>query len=295
MRLSKAVCVGLVLVGLLAAALVLAPASYGQVVRRPEDRMPGLPLAITGLQGGSEIGVSVRDLDDADVERKQLASPEGVVIEDVRGQSPAAEAGLEVGDVMITFDGERIRSARQLARLVQETRSGRTVRAVVMRDGARLELEVTPDTRSGLSIAGGLRQLLPDPGFRYMPPEIDMPRFEFGAWAVRPERLGVRVQEIGPQLAEYFAVENGVLVTSVTEESPGAEAGLKAGDVITSVEDWPIDGVLDLRLRLLRVEPGETFEIAVVRDKEAMTLEATLDDDEVEPRRLRLRGSRRPV
>ena len=155
MRLSKAVCVGLVLVGLLAAALVLAPASYGQTVRRPEDRMPGLALAITGLQGGgSEIGVSVRDLDDADVERKQLALPEGVVIEDVRGQGPAAEAGLEVGDVLITFDGERIRSARQLARLVQETRSGRTVRAVVMREGARLEFEVTPHTRSGPSIAG---------------------------------------------------------------------------------------------------------------------------------------------
>ena len=295
MRLSKAVCVGLVLVGLLAAALVLAPASYGQTVRRPEDRMPGLALAITGLQGGgSEIGVSVRDLDDADVERKQPASLEGVVIEDVRGQSPAAEAGLEVGDVMITFDGERIRSARQLARLVQETRSGRTVRAVVMREGARLELEVTPHTRSGLSIAGDVRRLLPDPGFRFPLPEIDMPRFDLEAWAVRavrPGRLGVGVQEIGPQLAAYFAVENGVLVTSVTEESPGAEAGLKAGDVITSVDDWPIDEVLDLRLRLLRVEPGETFEIAVVRDKEAMTL----DDDNVEPRRLRLRGSRRPV
>ena len=299
MRLSKAVCVGLVLVGLLAAALVLAPASYGQTVRRPEDRMPGLALAITGLQGGgSEIGVSVRDLDDADVKRKQPASPEGVVIEDVRGQSPAAEAGLEVGDVMITFDGERIRSARQLARLVQETRSGRTVRAVVMREGARLELEVTPHTRSGLSIAGDLRRLRPDPGFRFPLPEIGMPRFDLEAWAVRavrPGRLGVGVQEIGPQLSAYFAVENGVLVTSVTEESPGAEAGLKAGNVITSVDDGPIDGVLDLRLRLLRVEPGETFEIAVVRDKEAMTLEATLDDDDVEPRRLRLRGSRRPV
>ena len=103
------------------------------------------------------------------------------------------------------------------------------------------------------------------------------------------------MEEIGPQLAEYFAVEKGVLVTSVTEESPGAEAGLKAGDVITSVDDWSIDGVLDLRRRLLTVASGETFEIAVVRDKEAMMLEATLDDDDVEPRRLRLRGSRRPV
>ncbi len=296
MRFSKTVCVGLVLVGSFAAALVLAPASYGQTVRRPENRIPGLPLAITSLQGGgSEIGVSVRDLDDADVEREQLASPEGVVIEDVRGQSPAAEAGLEAGDVMITFDGERIRSARQLARLVQETRSGRTVRAVVMRDGARLELEVTPHTRSGSSIVGDPRRLLADLGFRFTLPEIDIPRFDLDAWAVRAVRrgrLGVGVQEIGPQLAEYFAVENGVLVTSVTEDSPGAEAGLKAGDVITSVDDWPIDEVSDLRLRLLRVEPGETFEIAVVRDKEAMTLEATLDDD---ARRLRLRGSRRPV
>ena len=191
MRLSKTVCVGLVLVGLLAAALVLAPASYGQTGRRPEDRMPSLALAITGLQGGgSEIGVSVRDLDDADVERKQLASPEGVVIEDVRGQSPAAEAGLEVGDVMITFDGERIRSARQFARLVEETRSGRTVGAVVMREGARRELEVTPHTRSGLSIAGDVRRLLPDPGFRFTLHEIDMPRFDLEAGAVRAVRPG---------------------------------------------------------------------------------------------------------
>ena len=212
------------------------------------------------------------------------------MIDEVRSQSPAAEAGLAAGDVVIEFDGERVRSARQLARLIQETPPGRTVSTVVTRDAARLELEVTPDTRAVVSIPAysGRRN------FTFTLPEISIPRFDLDRWA-RPGRRGVRVEEIGPQLAEYFEVEGGVLVTSVTEDSPAAAAGLRAGDVITSVDEGAIDEVSGLRRRLSRIDPGEEFEVVVVRNKEQLTLRVTVDEEDMERRRLRLRAWRRFV
>ena len=286
MRSSKAARVGLVSV---AAAVVMAPASYGETARRDEDRLLRLATG-ADLGSGSQIGIAVRDLEDADVAREKLSSPGGAVIDEVRSQSPAAEAGLAAGDVVIEFDGEHVRSARQLGRLIQETPPGRTVSTVVTRDAARLELEVTPDTRSAVSIPvySGRRS------FSFTLPEISIPRFDLDRW-VRPGRLGVRVEEIGPQLAEYFGVEEGVLVTSVTEDSPAAAAGLRAGDVITSVDKGAIDEVSGLTRRLSRIRPGEEFEIVVVRNKERLTLKVVVHEEDVERRRLRLRGWRRCV
>ena len=289
MRSSKAARVGLVSVGVVAAAVVMAPASYGETARRDEDRLLRLATG-ADLGSGSQIGIAVRDLEDADVTREKLSSPGGAVIDEVCSQSPAAEAGLAAGDVVIEFDGEHVRSARQLGRLIQETPPGRTVSTVVTRDAARLELEVTPDMRSAVSIPvyPGRRS------FSFTLPEISIPRFDLDRW-VRPGRLGVRVEEIGPQLAEYFGVEEGVLVTSVTEDSPAAAAGLRAGDVITSVDKGAIDEVSGLTRRLSRIRPGEEFEIVVVRNKERLTLRVVVHEEDVERRRLRLRGWRRCV
>ena len=287
MRSSKAARVALVSLGVVAAAVVMAPASHGQTARREDARLLRLRLA-TGadLGSGSQIGIAVRDLEGADVERGKLSSPAGAVIDEVRSQSPAAEAGLAAGDVVIEFDGERVRSAR----LIQETPPGRTVSTVVTRDAARLELEVTPDTRAAVSIPAysGRRN------FTFTLPEISIPRFDLDRWA-RPGQRGVRVEEIGPQLAEYFEVEGGVLVTSVTEDSPAAAAGLRAGDVITSVDEGAIDEVSGLRRRLSRIDPGEEFEVVVVRNKEQLTLRVTVDEEDMERRRLRLRAWKRFV
>ena len=80
---------------------------------------------------GSRIGVSIRDLNDADLK----AGKSGVLIDDVLADGPAAPAGMKNGDIVTSFDGERVRSARQLARLVEETPAGRSVKAEVLRDG----------------------------------------------------------------------------------------------------------------------------------------------------------------
>ena len=90
--------------------------------------------------GGSRIGLSIEDVTEDD------AVNEGAAVRDVLPDSPAESAGFVDGDVVVEFDGERVRSARQLTRLVQETPAGRTVGTAVMRDGRRVELDVTPES-----------------------------------------------------------------------------------------------------------------------------------------------------
>src|SRR6185295_20347464 len=74
----------------------------------------------------------------------------GVVIEEVEPESPAEKAGLKRADVIVEFDGERVRGTRQFGRLVQETPPGRTVKATIMRDGQKKEVQITPHESRGV-------------------------------------------------------------------------------------------------------------------------------------------------
>ena len=92
-------------------------------------------------------------------------------------------------------------------------------------------------------------------------------------------RLGANTQSLGDQLAEYFGVEGGVLVTSVHEDTPAAEGGLRAGDVIVGLGDEDIDDPDDLRRALSDLEPGEVS-VRIVRDGAEQTLTVELEERE---------------
>jgi S1-C subfamily serine protease len=90
-------------------------------------------------------------------------------------------------------------------------------------------------------------------------------------------RLGITVDDLSEQLAEYFGTKDGVLVTSVQDASAGAKAGIRAGDVITAFNGSAIDDPSDLRRRLQAVDEGEEFTVAVMRDKKPQTLKGKLE------------------
>ncbi len=227
---------------------------------------------------GPQIGLAVRDVTPADVERESLASSRGAVVSAVTDGSPADEAGVRAGDVVVAFDGETVRSVRQLTRLVQETPPGRAAGITVRRDGARLELEVTPvdrlasadDFRGSLDRIGRLGEELGRRFENFLKPELDLFRSS-------RTRLGIGAQALTPQLADYFGVEEGVLVTHVEEDSAASTAGLRAGDVITAVDDRGVSDVDELRRRLDRVEPDEAFPLTITRDGETLTLSVTVE------------------
>ena len=91
---------------------------------------------------GAQLGVMVSDVD-------PKAASGGVRIDEVNEDSPADKAGIKAGDIVVDYDGERVRSARQFTRLVQETPEGRSVAIGIMRDGKKQTVNATPETRHG--------------------------------------------------------------------------------------------------------------------------------------------------
>jgi len=254
--------------GLVGLALVLAPSAYGQ----SSDRSDRSLMMLAGR--GAEIGVRIAD-----------GATTGVVIEEVQPESPAEKAGLKQADVIVEFDGEPVRSARQFGRLVQETAPGRTVKATITRDGQRREVQITPaegpraglfrdgDGVHGFGNFGDLREL---ERFRDRMPPFNF-NFDFDVPGVLSgRRLGVGVDELTDQLAQYFGAKDGLLVTSVADGSAASRAGLRAGDVITSVNGRAVRSRADL-VQELRDAPGEEITIGILRDKKESTVTARIE------------------
>jgi S1-C subfamily serine protease len=214
--------------------LGLAVAIGGAISVIAQDRVERPRPNVMVLDGrGAQLGVMVSDVD--------AKEPQGVRIDDVNPDSPADKAGLREGDVVVEYDGERVRSARQFTRLVQETPDGRTVKIGVMRNGQKQTFDATPENRVASN-------------------------FDF---------------------EEYFGAKNGgVLVSSVVRDSAAAQAGLQAGDVITAINGRSVTDQGDL-MRELSDASGEVT-LTILRDKQEMTLKATLES----PERPRNRGSR---
>jgi serine protease Do len=259
------------------------------------------PRALQVLAGrGSQIGVTIRDVDENDAKAGKMTQPSGVVIEEVAEDSPASKAGLKKGDIVVEFDGERVRSVRQFTRLVQETPAGRNAQAAVVRDGQKLTITVEPREGNGFNVFGDLdparvigdmarefrfdglappppppappaRPGRPAPPEPPAPPAAPFPDVDTFTWR-SGNGLGITVGDLSDQLAGYFGVKDGVLVTSVTDDSAAARAGIKAGDVITSFNGTDVTQPGDLRRRIQRLADGDEFTVGVVRDKKPLTL-----------------------
>jgi serine protease Do len=299
---------------------------------------------IAALGGGPRLGIRIRDLAKADLSSLKLPSQNGVAVEEVTKDSAAEKAGVKAGDVVVQFDGENVRSAAQLTRLVRETAAGRTVKMGVVRDGKRVDLDVTPaeaDSVFSLAIAGEKQpdiekhlETLPDRGQVYrferrapapggtfswdgapgqpVPPggawrwqqrtPMPVPEGDLLQWfgeggsenfvfSTGRGRLGVNVQQLTPELAAYFGVKDGLLVNSVQADTPAAKAGIKAGDVIGSLNGKMVPTTADL-VKELADKDGEVT-IGLTRDKKPLSIKATLEPRKAPARKAPIVG--RPV
>jgi serine protease Do len=289
------------------AAALTAAVGIGAAVLPPSHAQTSTrvtPKAVQILSGrGSQIGVTIRDVEESDAKTGKLAATSGVVIEEVSEDSPAAKAGLKKGDVVVEFDGERVRSVRQFTRLVQETPAGRKIQTSVMRDGQKVNLSVEPREGGSFSYFGDgdklsvLRDFAgdfpfavpapakPAPPATPMPPKPPLPAFpDFDTFVWRSgNSLGITVGDLSDQLAQYFGTKDGVLVTSVADNSAATKAGIKAGDVITSFNGTEVTSPSDLRRRIQGLQDGDEFTVGIVRDKKATTLKGKAET--LRPRR----------
>ena len=244
---------------------------------------------------GSYLGVRTQEITKENFNKFGLASVQGVGIEKVVENSPAAAAGLQNGDVIVRFEGEEVTSVRKLNRLISEVAPDHQVKITILRGGSEREINVTlgkrefPQFQSGNFRMGDL-QTLSTPGITALPrtmQSIPLPRVggigdgssdgDVFIWRGDASRqIGVGVAPLNKQLGDYFGIADGkgLLVNNVRENSPAAKAGLKAGDVIVEADGKEVKGMIDL-IRVLNDKKEGDVSITFVRDKNRQTVRVT--------------------
>jgi serine protease Do len=171
------------------------------------------------------IGVSIQPLDTDIASSLGLEEARGALIASVTPDGPAARAGLQQGDVILTFNGQQIENSRDLTQRVGATAIGQNSRVEILRNGRRQTLNLRLGERPSeqqLASANTPPNATPQPQ-----PE------EGGGVAQSSLGLSVRplTQEDRTRLS-LRANENGLVITSVEPTSDAAQKGIRAGDVI---------------------------------------------------------------
>jgi serine protease Do len=167
------------------------------------------------------LGVAIQSVTPEIKEKFGLKTTEGALIGEVTKGSPAEMGGLKRGDVIISFDGKKVKEMNNLPSIVADTAVGKTVEIIVIRKGneKRLTVKVGELKEETRMAAGAI-------------PEIE-------------GSFGLSVQQLTPELAESLSLkgEKGVLVSGVREGSPASEAGLQRGDLIQEIENKPVENM----------------------------------------------------
>jgi serine protease Do len=277
---------------ILSFGLVAVGVVYAQGAAATEDpappQEPTTPRAATPefsllVDGGSFLGVYAEDITKENMGHYGLRDVRGVGVTEIVKGSPAEKAGLKKDDVIVRFEGESVTSMRKLNRLVSETAPEHAVRITIDRGGAEQEVSATLAKRSEPQNVfgtmnpneffrdtpfGGMRI---NPGPLQINPGQDGSVFAFGGG----RRIGINTEPLTKQLADFFGVKDGgILITSVTENSPAAKAGLKAGDVVTAVDGEKIESSGDLSRAINKKTDGEVT-LTVIRDRSSRTIKVT--------------------
>jgi serine protease Do len=244
---------------------------------------PAQPLSFSynddSSGGSSYLGVDIADVTTERLSALKLKEEKGVEVTMVDQDAPAGKAGIKEHDVILTMNGNTVESAAQLRRMIHETPAGRVVALGVSRDGQPMTLKVQLGDKHkeyGMMNSDSKGLFVEMPKMPPMP-EIDIPSIT--VMTISSARSGLTVENITPQLGEFFGVRTGggVLVRSVDKGSRADKAGFRAGDVIVKINDQSVHDTSDFT-RAVRSRNGNSVNIGVIREKREQNLSLPLPD-----------------
>jgi serine protease Do len=199
-------------------------------------------LAETGHVTRGWLGVMIQSLTPELARSFDVPNAHGALVASVMDGSPAQKAGLRRGDVITQYDGQKVTRSRDLPLAVAQTPVGRDVPLTVLRDGKAVTLTA--------KIA-----------------ELPKPSQEMVARS-GSAALGLDVESLTPAVAQQLGLseQHGVLVKEVEDDSPAANAGIQAGDVIVEVDHQPVTTVRQLRRDVERHAKGAPLLVLVRRN-----------------------------
>ncbi len=211
------------------------------------------------------LGVRIQSVTDELAEGLGLEEPSGALVSEVTSGGPAADGGVEAGDVILKFDGKDVKEMRDLPRMVAETDVGKDVRVVVWRKGKTQTVKV---------VLGLLEE-----GEATAPAEVDKP----AAPETAESALQMKLQPLTEATRGEYGIAadvKGVVVTEVAANSPAAEKGIRPGDVIVEVAQEAVATPADVRGAvakakeeqrksvLMLVQSGENLRFVAVKIEE---------------------------
>ena len=226
--------------------------------------------------GSSYLGVDIADVTSERLGALKLKEEHGAEVTMVDQDAPAGKGGLREHDVIESVNGTTVESAAQLRRMIKETPPGRVVTLGISRDGQPVTVKVQlADRKKAMAYAPDVHE------FKFQMPEMPaMPEIDPPVSVVIAHsslRSGLMVENITPQLGDFFGVKSGkgVLVRSVEKGSRAEKAGFHAGDVVVKVNEQVVHDTSDFT-HALRSTSGTSAAVVVVREKREQNLTLTL-------------------
>ncbi|WP_321473788.1 Do family serine endopeptidase [uncultured Paludibaculum sp.] len=187
---------------------------------------------------------------------KALGFKHGVIIESVTSGGPAEKGGLKGEDVLLALNGSPIKDGDDLVGRVSDMPAGTQVTIGLDRDGQKMDKKVTIGDRDEVfkddpQLASSRREMT-EPNEK---PSMNTPRFGFGVRSLSPtERKELK-----------YELPSGVMVTTVEENSPAEEIGIKEKDILASINRKPVSSFEDVKAILGSLKPGAPVAFRVMR------------------------------
>ena len=246
----------------------------------------GAPATMHSSQG--YLGVDVRDVSGDQLAALKLKDGHGAEITLVDHDAPAGKSGLREHDVVLQMNGHAIDGADQIKRMLHESPPGRTIVLLISRDGQQMTVTAQMANREEVERKAWEEHVtVPEPssqadGFSAGPaspvPTVRGGNSFIGTILMIPSYTGVMLEPMSGQLAQYFGATNGkgLLVRNVAANSPAAQAGMQAGDVVVRADSKPVASTSDWS-KAIKNSHGRSMSVVVLRDKKEQTLTLTPD------------------
>ena len=203
-------------------------------------------IQATGAVERGWLGVSIQDVDRNLADSFGLERPRGALIAQVGSGSPAENAGLESGDIIVSFDSHAIETSADLPHIVGLITPGTSVEAVIIRDGQERSIDVEVGVLAADEVARVATGIASDGTVRL---------------------LGMRIAPVEPELLSDLGLSGGVWVVGVTSGSPADEAGVEEGDILTRLGSRPVSQLTDLDGVAEGLVPGTSVPARLIRGR----------------------------
>jgi serine protease Do len=213
-------------------------------------------LKATGKVERGWIGARIQPVTDEIAEAVGLDKGRGAMIAVLDPASPAAQAKLQPGDVILAYDGKPIDRSRQLPRLVADTSPETLVKLTVWRDGKEQEVELK------VAAANPNRPAPPppEPEKARPPPSVDA--------------LGIKLVKLTPDLRKQFSLPEtakGIVITEVPQNGPAAAQALRPGDLVVALGHEPVGELEDLQQKIAAAKKSGHKNLLVRVEREGNT------------------------